>query len=75
MLQLFGQLAASLDVSPLTKICQAAVLAHRLCFPGEYPHSNNLQCRVQALYHGGVPRSSTGAQTAVQSSSPEACAA
>ena len=62
-----------IDFSLLTKIHQAPVLAHRFCFciggglwhqQIKDPYGNNLQCGVQALCHGGVPRCSTGAQTA-----------
>ena len=77
MLLLSCSLAASIHFSPPTKIHQAAVLAHGLCFSMvagrginkfKDPHGNNLQWRVQPLCHSGVPRGSTGAQTVVRSS-------
>ena len=81
LLLLSWQLAASIDISPLTKIHQAAVLAHRFRFSiggGSRhqrimgPRGNTLQCGAQTLCHGGVPRGSTGAQTAMQSRLPQA---
>ena len=59
----------------LTKIHQVAVLAHfRFSIGGgsrhqhnKDPHGNTVPGGVQTLWRGGVPCSSTGAQTAVRS--------